>query len=824
MRAPVSWLREYADLPAEVSARRIAERLVALGLEVERIDQPGAEVAGALVVGRVADFAEERHSNGKTIRWCEVEVGPGEARGIVCGARNFAVGELVVVALPGATLPGGFRIEARRAYGHLSDGMICSARELGVGADAAGILVLSRCAAKPGDDAAELLGLGEPVLEIAVTPDRGYCLSIRGVSREAATAFAVGFQDPAERSLDAPASAGYPVRVEDPGGCPVFAVVSVDGFNPGRPSPDELRRRVELAGMRPISLAVDVTNYVMLELGQPLHGYDADRLRGPIRVRRAGSAEKLTTLDGVRRTLAPEDLVIADDSGAVGLAGVMGGESTELTPTTSRVVVEGASFDPATVGRTARRHRLASEASRRFERGVDPALPLVAALRAAALLTRFGGGRIVGATLVGEVPPRAPVPLLADHATRVLGTPVGSPEAHRALVAVGCRVDDSADAALVVHPPSWRPDLQDPNDLVEEIARLRGYDTIPSRLPVAAAGRGLTPNQRLRRRIGTGLAGAGFVEVVTYPFVGDADWAALGLAADDGRRRALRLENPLSEQEPLLRTTLLPGLGRVAARNVGRGRGDLALFECGPVYLPGPDLAPAPRLGVDAAPSAADLARLEAALPDQPRHLGLLLAGHRSPAGWWGAARPVCWADAVAGALRVGALLGLSLTVRAARRPPWHPGRCAEVLLDGVGIGFAGELHPRVCAALRLPPRSAAAELDLEPLLAAAPAVTQAPALSVQPVAKEDIALVVDAGVPAAKVEQALRAGAGELLESVRLFDVYTGEQVPVGAKSLAFALRLRAFDRTLTEAEATAARDAAVAEAARTCGAVQRS
>jgi phenylalanyl-tRNA synthetase beta chain len=824
MRVPVSWLREYADLPAEVTARQLAERLVALGLEVERIDQPGAEVAGALVVGRVAGFAEEQHSNGKTIRWCDVEVGAGEVRGIVCGARNFGVGDLVVVALPGATLPGGFRIEARRAYGHLSDGMMCSARELGVGADAAGILVLSAGEGKPGDDAADLLGLREHVLDIAVTPDRGYCLSVRGVAREAATAFAAGFEDPAGRPVDRPGSAGYPVRVDDSVGCPIFAAVSVDGFDPGRPSPEELRRRVELAGMRPISLAVDVTNYVMLELGQPLHGYDGDRLHGPIGVRRAHPAEQLTTLDGVRRSLDPEDLVIADDSGAVGLAGVMGGESTELTPATSRVVVEGASFEPATVGRTARRHRLPSEASRRFERGVDPALPLVAALRAAALLTRFGGGRVVGATLVGEVPPRPPVLLPADHATRVLGTPVGSPEARRSLIAVGCHVDDSADPALVVHPPSWRPDLQDPNDLVEEIARLRGYDTIPSRLPVAPAGRGLTPNQRLRRRIGTGLAGAGFVEVVSYPFIGEADWAALGLPDDDVRRRALRLENPLSEQEPLLRTTLLPGLARVAARNVGRGRSDLAVFECGPVYLPRPGAAPPPRLGVDTAPSPADLAGLEAALPDQPRHLGLLLTGHRSPAGWWGAARPVCWADAVAGAHRVAALLGLSLTVRAARRPPWHPGRCAEVLLDGGSIGFAGELHPRVCAALRLPPRSAATELDLEPLLAAAPAVSPAPALSVQPVAKEDIALVVDAGVPAAKVEQALRAGAGELLESVRLFDVYTGEQIPPGAKSLAFALRLRAFDRTLTEAEARTARDAAVAEAARTCGAVQRS
>ena len=825
MRVPLSWLREYVELPAELDPHELARRLVQRGLEVERVEQPGHELAGRLVVGRIADFTDETHSNGKTIRWCQVDVGAGETHGIVCGARNFGRDALVVVALPGSTLPDGLAISARATYGHLSDGMICSARELRLGDDHSGIMVLHPDEAKPGDDAAELLGLRDQVLDIAVTPDRGYCLSLRGVAREVAAAYDLPFADPASRPLPAVDADGHPVHVIDQQGCSAFVALNVDGFDPLAPSPRWLRRRLELAGMRAISLPVDVTNYVMLELGQPLHGYDADRLEGPIVVRRAEPGERLTTLDGTTAMLDAEDLLITDGSGPIGLAGVMGGAATELSPASHRVVLEAAHFDPVTVARAARRHRLPSEAAKRFERGVDPALPLAAAHRAVQLLTELGGGRLTGCRFAGQAPqPPAPISLSAQLIGTLLGTPVDSAEAASALRLVGCRVEERSTESFDVWPPSWRPDLQASYDLVEEVARLRGYDTIPSVLPQAPAGRGLTAVQRRRRLVGYILAGAGFTEVLSYPFVGPADWVALRVGPEDARRRALRVANPLSEEEPELRTMLLPGLLKAAARNLGRGQADVALFESGLVYLPEEAAPGAPRPGVAGPPTPAELAAIEAALPDQPRHLAVVLTGDRSPAGWWGPARPVSWGDAVAAVRRVADTVGVDVRAVADARAPWHPGRCARIVTGEVPLGFAGELHPVVCQAFRLPRGSCAAEIDLDALLDAAPAITPAPRISTHPVAKEDVALVVDQAVSAGDVEAALRAGAGELLESVRLFDVYAGEPVPAGAKSLAFALRFRASDRTLTEAETRAARDAAVAAAAEAVGAVLRS
>jgi phenylalanyl-tRNA synthetase beta chain len=824
MRVPLSWLREYAQLPPGMTAREVAAALVQAGLEVETVDETGAGLIGPLLVGRVTSLDEERHSNNKTMRWCQVDVGHAEPRGIVCGAANFAAGDLVVVALPGAVLRGGIRIGARKTYGHVSDGMICSARELGLGDDHTGIIVLADEEAAVGDDAFSVLSLRDSVLDLAITPDRGYCLSVRGVAREAATALGIPFADPADVDLPAGANPGHGVVLEDVIGCDVFAAMTVDGFEAAAPSPRWLQRRVQLAGMRPISLSVDVTNYVMLELGQPIHGYDADRLHGDIVVRRAREAEALTTLDGVRRRLDQEDLVIADGSGAIGLAGVMGGESTEMSESTSRLVIEAAHFDPVTVARAARRHRLPSEASKRFERGVDPALPLVAAHRVAALLMRGGGGRIVGMTLEGKPAPVQSVTLPADLTGRVLGMSVVSSTVEEKLRLVGCDVD-AHDDRFTLTPPSWRPDLTDPYDFVEEVARLVGYESIPSVLPVAPAGPGLTRNQRLRRRVGQVMAGAGFVESIAYPFVGPSDWAALGLPEDDPRRLTVRIANPLSDESPELRTTLLPGLLHTTARNVSRGRSGVSLFEVGLVFLPEEGTrAKAPRLGVDGPPSEQELASLEAALPRQPTYLAFVLAGEREPGGWWGPARNPNPAETIEAARRLASALGV--TVSASRRAlaPWHPGRCAEIVLGELAIGLAGELHPKVCAAFGLPARACAAEVDLGALIAAAPALAPAPSFSNQPVAKEDVALVVAADMPAAEVEAALREGAGELLESVRLFDVYTGEQVGEGRKSLAFALRFRAPDRTLTEADTSAARDAAVARAAELTGAVQRS
>ncbi len=824
MRIPVSWLRDYVDLPADLDAKELADRLTFLGLKLEALESPGADVTGRLVVGRVLSFEAEEHSNGKTIRWCQVDVGEGEPRGIVCGAANFADGDLVVVALPGAVLSGGFSIAARTTYGHVSDGMICSARELGLGDDHTGIIVLETGSADVGADAADPLCLRDDVIEFEINPDRAYALSVRGVAREAATAYGLEFHDPALTLPAAQPGDGYPVKVDDSHGCDLFTALTVDGFDATRPSPRWLARRVQLAGMRPISLAVDVTNYVMLELGQPIHGYDRAALRGPIVVRRASPGEKVTTLDGVTRTLDPEDLLITDDRGPIGLAGVMGGEDTEMSASTTSVVIEAAHFDPVTIARGARRHKLPSEASKRFERGIDPTISTVAARRVADLLVEHGGGRVDNtATVVGEPTPRAPITMDTQLAARVGGFAVSGDAAIDALRTVGCDVDP-ADGRVSATPAPWRPDLTDPNDLVEEVLRIVGYPKVPSILPAAPAGRGLTKQQRLRRRVGIALAGLGYVEALAYPFLGDRELDGLGIPAEDERHFAVRVANPLSEEEPLLRTTLVPGLLRTLARNVSRVQSGIGLFELGSVFLPGVGgRSKAPVLGVDRAPTVDELKQLEAALPAQPLHVCVVMAGSHGDAGWWGAGRPSGWPDAVEAAREVGRALGLNLDVQAAHYPPWHPGRCALVLVDETPVGYAGELHPKVCTAYGVPARTCAVELDLDALMLQAPDLVLAPTFSTYPVAKEDVALVVEAAVTSAEVEAALREGAGALLESVRLFDVYTGEQIDAGKKSLAYSLRFRAPDRTLTETEIKVARDAAVAAAARHTGAVPR-
>ncbi|MGP3927521.1 phenylalanine--tRNA ligase subunit beta [Streptomyces sp. 8N616] len=847
MRVPLSWLREYVDLPAGETGRDVQAKLIAAGLEVETVEQLGAGLKGPLVVGKVLAI-EELTEFKKPIRWCQVDVGTangtGEPQNLICGARNFAVGDKVVVVLPGAVLPGDFHISARKTYGKTSEGMICSAAELGMSEDHDGIIVLPP-EYEVGTDAIELLELNDEVLDIAVTPDRGYCLSMRGVAREAAIAYGLPLRDPALLDVPAPNSYGYRVKVEDPQGCDRFIARTVTGLDPEVRSPIWLQRRLQKAGMRPVSLAVDITNYVMLELGQPLHAYDRSRIDGPIGVRRAIQGEKFTTLDGAHRALDSEDLVITDNSGPIGLAGVMGGANTEIAEPvtdpetgavtsaadaagkgTTEVVIEAAHFDPVAIARTSRRHKLSSEASRRFERGVDPEAASAAAQRTVDLLVLLAGGTAeAGVTEV--VTPSGPrtVGIRADHPDRVAGVAYGRETVVRRLQQVGCDVYGQDE--LIVTVPSWRPDLRDPNDLAEEVIRLEGYENLPSTLPRPPAGRGLTERQRLHRRAGRALAGAGYVEALNYPFISEEVFDQLGLDPEDTCRRVVKLVNPLSDEEPALRTALLPGLLGALRRNHGRGTHDLALFETGIVFLAGEEPGRAAILPVDRRPTDERIAELDAALPAQPRHVAVVLAGAREQAGWWGGGRPADWADAVEAARTVAREAGAELIVRQGQYGPWHPGRCAglHVVIDGEEelLGFAGELHPRVVKTLGLPERTCAMELDLDRLERAVTGPLEAPRVSTFPVATQDVALVVDASVPTADVEAALRAGAGELLESLRLFDVFTGEQIGEGKKSLAYALRFRAPDRTLTAEEASAARDAAVAAAAERAGATLR-
>ncbi|MFE6778189.1 phenylalanine--tRNA ligase subunit beta [Streptomyces sp. NPDC057702] len=843
MRIPLSWLREYVDLPAGETGRDVQAKLVAAGLEVETVEQLGTGLTGPLVVGKVLAF-EVLDGFKKPIRYCQVDVGQangtGEPQNIICGASNFAVGDKVVVVLPGAELPGGFKIAARKTYGHVSEGMICSASELGVSDDHDGIIVLPP-EHEVGTDAVALLELVDEVLDIAVTPDRGYCLSLRGVARETATAYGLPLRDPALLDVPAPNSYGYQVSVADPAGCDRFTARTVVGLSPEARSPIWLQRRLQKAGMRPISLTVDVTNYVMLELGQPLHAYDRSRVNGTIGVRRAVPGEKLTTLEGVARVLDAEDLVITDDSGPIGLAGVMGGANTEIADVaqetadgeaagTTDVVIEAAHFDAVSIARTARRHKISSEASRRFERGVDPEAAAAAAQRAVDLLVLLAGGTAeAGVTEVTTPSGPRTITLRADHPDRVAGVDYGREVVVRRLQQVGCDVYGQDE--LVVTVPSWRPDLAAPNDLAEEVIRLEGYANLPATLPQPPAGRGLTERQRLHRRVGRALAGAGYTEAPNYPFTSEEVLDQLGLDADDPRRATVRLANPLSDAEPVLRTTLLPGLLGALRRNDGRGEHDLALFETGLVFraaaTPDEVAVAGVRLPVDRRPTDAEIAALNTALPRQPRRVAVVLAGAREHAGWWGKGREANWSDVIEAGRVVARQAGVELIVRQDQQAPWHPGRCAALLavVDGqeVLVGNAGELHPRVIKALGLPERTSAMEIELDRLENAAPGPVRAPRVSTFPVATRDVALIVDASVPAADVEAALRAGAGDLLESVRLFDQFTGEQLEAGKKSLAYALRLRAGDRTLTADEASAARDAAVATALERTGAVLR-
>jgi phenylalanyl-tRNA synthetase beta chain len=900
MRVPVSWLRQYAPIPEPYDALEIGRRLTQAGLEVEAVEQVGHDVHGVVTAQVVA--IEELTGFKKPVRYCRVAVSdeelakdPETLTGVICAAVNFSVGDRVVFAAVGATLPGGFEIKVAKLYRRITNGMLCAVDELGIGEDHSGLLVLPPDTPL-GVDFAEYADLRDDVLDISVNPDRGYAVSVRGVARELATAYQVPYTDPAltfvsgedASGLDTEAGAGsagraadagaggdrgvWPAEIADPAACDRFVLREVRGFDPKARTPLWMQIRLARCGMRSVSLAVDVTNYLMLELGQPLHAFDRSKLSGTVVVRRAQPGEKLETLDHVTRTLDPGDILITDDSGPISLAGTMGGLATEIDDDSTDIVIEGAHFSDTGVAKTARRHRLHSEASYRFERGTDRELPLRATARAAALLANLGGATAVPGATHAQVPhPPVTIELAVDYPDRVAGVVYGMDTVVARLQEVGCEVratpmsslptiapwragaavseppsvyehgkHDRQHMVLLVTPPSWRPDLTDPADLAEEVIRLEGYGNVPVRQPRAAAGKGLTERQRTLRAVARTLAAAGFVEVHSDPFAPAAEADSLMLAPEDPRRPAVRVANPLSEDYPRLRTSLLPGLFRTLVRNVGRGFPDTALFETGLVFQPRPGSpGVAPILATDRGPTEAELASLEAALPGQPPRVAGVLAGNRELPGWWGPGQPASWADAIEAARSVGAVSHLAFEVRAAAEAPWHPGRCAALYVHAAApdgkqdagedrtwlAGHAGELHPRVIEAYGLPPRTSAFELDFAVLAAAAAAAepVRGPALPAYPPATQDVALVVGDEVPAADVLAALTDGAGELLEDVRLFDVYTGAQLGAGRKSLAYTLRLRAPDRTLTAAEATAARDAAVAEAGRRTGAVLR-
>lgn len=822
MRVPLSWLAEFVELPEHVTPDDVMAQLVKVGLEEE--GSHGGDIRGPIVVGKVIEFAEEPQSNGKTIRWCQVEVAPGVVNGVVCGARNFFEGDKVVVTLPGAALPGGFEIAARKTYGHVSDGMIASSRELGLSDEHEGILRLSTLDLDPevGTDALELLGLNESAAEVNVTPDRGYCLSIRGIAREYSHASGAKFTDPASKVL-AKQGAGFSVQVSDlapihgVAGSSRFTTLGVSGIDASAAVPGWMANRLKLAGMRSISIAVDITNYVMLELGQPIHAYDADKLKGGITVRRALAGETLRTLDEKVRELHVEDLLICDESGPIGLAGVMGGASSEVSSTTKNVLIEAALFDPISIARTARRHKLPSEASKRFERGVDPEVGPIAAARVAQLLVELAGGELngIGSSYQTEVA-KVAIELPFAFASELVGVDYENQQVLDLLHQIGCELTVHDDAVTVT-PPSWRPDLRHKTDLVEEIARLAGYHLIPSRIPVAPPGRGLTPRQQFRRRALSALAGAGFTEVLNYPFYSEQQ------NKEFSHSPALRLENPMQGESPELRNSMLPGLLQAAARNLSRGTTDLALVEEGSVFFPALGSATTSLPVGNVRPSHDQLAELNGSIPVQPRHLAGLALGDWLPQAPGQQAVQAGYPQAILAVEQIARAAGVEFSIRQATPVGYHPGRAAEVLVSGEVVGQLGEVDPAIAAEYHLPRRVAAFEVNLDAIFSHAPQVLQAAELRVMPAATQDLSLLVDAAVPAGELMAIIREGAGELLEDVSLVDDYRGENVPQGSKSVTFSLRFRAADRTLTQAEASQSKDAAVALANQKFGATLR-
>ncbi|HWS52185.1 MAG TPA: phenylalanine--tRNA ligase subunit beta [Microbacterium sp.] len=837
MRVPLSWLREYVDLAADATPEGVLAALVRVGFEEEDIHR--FEIEGPVVVGRVLSFDEEPQSNGKTIRWCQVDVGESEPRGIVCGASNFAVGDKVVVTLPGAVLPGPFPIAARKTYGHVSDGMIASARELGLGDEHNGILVLAELGvdAPVGTDAIALLGLDDVAVEINVTPDRGYAFSLRGVAREYSHATGAAFRDPAERDFGelAPGE-GFSIVVDDQTpirgrqGASEFVARVVRGVDPSRPTPPWMIARLALAGMRSLGILIDITNYVMLELGNPIHGYDLDKLTGGITVRRAHPGEKLTTLDGQERALHAEDLLITDESGPIGLAGVMGSGTTEMTDSTRNVLIEAAIFDPITIARVARRHKLPSEASKRFERGVDPLLPFVAARRVAELMVELAGGTLTdeGGALFAEVLIEG-IELPAGFVDGLIGVEYTDAEIVGALTMIGAEITEvsatgSGAGGWQVIPPTWRPDLTDKWTLAEEVARIHGLDRIPSVLPTPPSGRGLTALQRGRRRVADALAAAGFVETPAFPFTTEAQNDLHGSASGE-HLPSIRLANPLDGQAPYLRRSLVPGLLQIAHRNISRGLTDLALFETGVVFLPEPGRTygtdTVPPLAVR--PSDETLAELNASIPPQHRHVAVLLTGNVAARQPGRAPEAAGLTEALDAVRVIAAAAGVEITVAQAERAALHPGRTGALLVGGEEVGYVGELHPAVAEDADLAGRATVLEVDLDRILSLAGNLVVAESLSTFPAATQDVSLVVPVGLAAGDVRAALVEGGGALLESLRLVDDYRGDGVADGTKSLTFALRFRADDRTLTAAEATEAKLAGVAVAAARFGAALR-
>lgn len=816
MRAPLSWLKDFVEIPSSISADQISDGLIRVGFEVEDIIYQGADLTGPLKFAKVISI-EELTEHKKPIRYVGLDCGEKETRYVICGATNFAVGDLIVAALPGAVLPGNFAISARETYGKTSNGMICSARELGISDEHAGIMVFTDTDAKIGEDAVEGLQINDVIFDVAVNPDRGYALSIRGIAREVAGSLGLKFTDPVDalRNLEFKETGkGVTAKIADRSTASVFYLRTLSNFDPVATTPLWMRRRIEKMGMRSISLVVDVTNYVMLELGQPLHAFDKSKIKGGLTIKRVGKTQAFTTLDGQIRQLDPDDLMVCDDDQPLALAGTMGGASSEITDTTTEIALEAVRFDPTCIAKNSRRHKLSSEASRRLERSVDPSLAQYASARFVQLLTENSSAQHVATVVDGE-PIYAPVVTIdPNYVSKILGFDIPTAQIAQILRLIGCDVDEKSWA---IDPPSWRSDLLTAADFTEEVARMIGYDKIPSVLPPRPKHASLTPTQKRRRAVATMLASRGLAEVQTFPFTNQETIDAMGFVGD--RAATYTIANPMSEEFPLMRVHLVPGLIEVAQRNISRGAKDFAIFEMGSIFRSSQRLIPAISPNISARPSKEIIDEIFASVPSQAYHVAGLLVGKIENENWQGKARSYTWQDAIEYAQDILRLCNLEWSIKRSDFAPWHPGRCAELIVDGKAVAHAGELHPRIVAKYALPERSVAFAVGLSALPDSI--LVRPTTVGTMPAALQDVALIVDANISASDVEAALREGAGDLLESITLFDRY--DKLGDGKISLAFSLVFRAADRTLTGDEVSAMRESATSIALQKCGAVVR-
>ena len=818
MKIPLSWLKEYVTLPAKITSEQISQAFVKVGFEIESIEEQGADLKGPLVVGKVLSI-EELSEHKKPIRFVGLDVGEKKTRYVICGARNFKVNDLVVVALPGALLPGDFKISARETYGKISDGMICSAKEIGISDEHAGIIVLQE--GKIGQDAIALLDVRDVIFDVSVNPDRGYAMSVRGLARELAGSLQVKYVDPADPKIAKKFGKNsnpkaVSIKIEDKTGADQIYIRTLDQVNVKKSTPLWMQRRIEKCGMRSISLAVDITNYVMLELGQPLHAFDAQYIMGGLRVVRAGKFTKLTTLDKVDRKLDPNNLLIADAKTPLALAGTMGGLTSEVSNLTTKIALEAAHFDPLSISRNSRSHNLSSEASRRMERNTDPALAEIASARATQLLIDLADAKYVGTSQAGSPIKNRKVKISQTQISKYLGFPYTAKQVKSALLLIGCKVAGSGDL-LTVEVPTWRPDLINFADFAEEIARLNSYDLIPATLPTGKGGARLNDMQYRKRAVAISLANQGFTEVINYPFVSQEMVDLLGFTGD--RAKSFKIANPMSEEFPLLRTHLLPGLLTTAVRNIGRGSKNLAIFEIGTIFRNTTPLGKAVNPGISKRPSEKVIKDIYDGVPKQMLFVGAVVTGETILSDWQGSGSKFNWSDAIAKAQEIIESTGNDYEIFSSDLAPWHPGRCAELRVNGKPVAHAGELHPRVITALNLPERSCAFAVILSELPSAG--VTKAPAIWSFPAVVQDVALVVESKISAADLTAAIKQGAGPLLESIVLFDRY--DQMAGNKVSLAFTLTFRASDRTLTSDEVALYRDQAIAQAAKSVGAVLR-